>query len=270
MSPITVVLCLLALLQFGAAWNLHTAGRTGTGASRLRPVLRMFNAATPLPVPQQSRLFSLNPYYTNHNNLQKPSKWSSGRYAAACQQHRSRRQAVPEESADEGSVEASNNDPNNKGLFSRAKGYFLQNNKKDYGLTFKQRLAKMGVATVLSYGMISNLSYAILISLAWYGFSVQTGTTPLAPGQWKPFLGVYAGFWVFNNIVRPLRVGLSIAIAPSLDRLVLFFQNRLKVSKPLAITFTVVVVNVIGILLLMCGGISLASLCSGVAIFPPR
>ena len=101
-------------------------------------------------------------------------------------------------------------------------------------------------------------------------FLRKTGTTPLAPGQWKPFLAVYAGFWMFNNIIRPLRLGLSIAVAPSLDKLVLFFQNRLKVSKALAITVTVLFVNVIGTTLLMGGGIALAALLAGVPIFPPR
>lgn len=98
----------------------------------------------------------------------------------------------------------------------------------------------------------------------------QTGKSPLAPGQWKPFLGVYAGFWVFNNVIRPLRLGLSIAVAPWLDKLVLFFQNRLKISKALAITVAVIVVNVVGTTLLMAGGISLAALLAGVPIFPPK
>ena len=71
---------------------------------------------------------------------------------------------------------------------------------------------------------------------------------------------------VFNNVIRPLRVGLSIAIAPSLDKLVLFFQNRLKVSKPVAITVTVFFVNVIGTTVLMCGGILLAALLAGVPL----
>jgi len=222
--------------------------------------------------------------------------------------------------ADDSSSEGDNN--KKQGLWARVKGYFLLKEKKDDGLTFKQRLAKMGVATVLSYGMISNLSYAILVALAWYGSSVkvcivlycivfyafvdsigdvswkrredalnwfsvvsilwnpeffilsiclqQTGLSPLTPGQWKNFLAVYGGFWMFNNIIRPLRLGLSIAIAPSLDKLVLFFQNKLKISKPLAITVTVIFVNVIGTTLFMCGGIAGASLLAGVPIFPPK
>lgn len=41
----------------------------------------------------------------------------------------------------------------------------------DANLTTRQRLAKMGLAAVLSYGWVSNVSYAVCISFAWYGFS---------------------------------------------------------------------------------------------------
>jgi hypothetical protein len=73
---------------------------------------------------------------------------------------------------------------------------------------------------------------------------------------------------MLNNIIRPLRVGVSIAIAPQLDRLVLFFQNKLKIKKAMAVTVTVVFVNVIGTALLMGGGVLLASLLAGVPVLP--
>jgi hypothetical protein len=46
----------------------------------------------------------------------------------------------------------------------------------DDGLTFKQRLAKMGLATALSYGWVSNMSYSVTVSAAWYIFSKQART----------------------------------------------------------------------------------------------
>ena len=36
----------------------------------------------------------------------------------------------------------------------------------DDGLTFKQKLAKMGLSALLSYGFVSNMSYCITVSLA--------------------------------------------------------------------------------------------------------
>jgi hypothetical protein len=40
-------------------------------------------------------------------------------------------------------------------------------------LTTRQQLAKLGLAAVLSYGWVSNMSYCICVSIAWYGFSKQ-------------------------------------------------------------------------------------------------
>lgn len=55
-------------------------------------------------------------------------------------------------------------------LLQRLKKPFAKKEEDD-GLTFRQRLAKMGLAAVLSYGMVSNISYSISVSLAWYIFS---------------------------------------------------------------------------------------------------
>ena len=141
--------------------------------------------------------------------------------------------------------------------------------KKDAdGLTTRQRLAKMGLSVLLSYGWVSNMSYSITISLAWFIFSKQTGLSPLAKGQWKPFLGVYAGFYIFNNFIRPFRIGLSVAVARYFDNIVKVFQDKFKVSKGLAIGITVFFANIVGTLAAMSAGIALASLASGVPIFP--
>lgn len=94
--------------------------------------------------------------------------------------------------------------------------------------------------------------------------------SPLFPGQWKNFLGVYAGFYVVSNFMRPFRVTLAVAMGPYFDRLINFIQRKTKLPKAGAITVTVLLVNLLGTLLLMVGGISLASLLAGVPIFPPK
>jgi hypothetical protein len=43
--------------------------------------------------------------------------------------------------------------------------------KNTDGLTTRERLAKMGLSALLSYGWVSNMSYAVMLSLSWYGFS---------------------------------------------------------------------------------------------------
>ena len=53
-------------------------------------------------------------------------------------------------------------------LSTRVRNYFQ--GPQD-GLSTKQRLTKMGLAVALSYGWVSNLSYCVSVSLAWYIFN---------------------------------------------------------------------------------------------------
>lgn len=98
----------------------------------------------------------------------------------------------------------------------------------------------------------------------------QTGLSPLAAGQWKKFLAVYAGFWMFNNIVRPMRVGVAVAISPQFEKIVENIRNRFQVSKTVAVTMTVLLANLVGTTLFMSLGIALAALLAGVPVFPPK
>jgi len=99
---------------------------------------------------------------------------------------------------------------------------------------------------------------------------VQSGASPLAPGQYKAFLAVYTGFWVFNNVIRPMRVGLAVAMAPYFDRVINSIQKRTGWSRGLSIGSLVFVVNVVGTLVYQGLGIVLASLAAGVPVFPAK
>lgn len=142
--------------------------------------------------------------------------------------------------------------------------------KPDDGLTFRQRLAKAGLSVVLSYGWVSNVSYCVTVSLAWYIFSKRSGLSPLAPGQWKSFLAVYAGFYVFNNIVRPVRFALSVSVSMYFDRAVQMIQDKFKLKRGVAIGITVFLANFVGTIALMCLGISIAATAAGVPVFAGR
>jgi len=60
----------------------------------------------------------------------------------------------------------------NTGLLKRLGSYF-KGGKSDDGLTTRQRLTKMGLTTVLSYGWISNTNAMILVAAAWYTFCAK-------------------------------------------------------------------------------------------------
>ena len=47
---------------------------------------------------------------------------------------------------------------------------------------------------------------------------MQRGVTPLEQGQWTTFLAFYAGLWTLQNVIRPARFALSLAVAPAFDR----------------------------------------------------
>jgi hypothetical protein len=138
------------------------------------------------------------------------------------------------------------------------------------GLTFRQRLAKAGLSVVLSYGWVSNMSYCVSVSAAWYIFCQRTRLSPLAPGQWPKFLAVYSGFWVFNNVVRPIRFGVSVAISTQFDNVVQWIQTKANVGKGVAVGLTVFLANIVGTITLMCAGIALAASLAGVPVFPPK
>lgn len=152
------VFCLLGLVMLpGNAWNMPT------NPSRSKAVHTLQIRSQVWKVP------SCGSYQPQRHLIDPPIENKPRKSPHAVQSYATQLQQAAAENSEGDSVNKTND---YMSWWPRVKGYFLQN-QKDNDLTFKQRLAKMGVATVLSYGMISNLSYAILISLAWYGFSIQ-------------------------------------------------------------------------------------------------
>jgi len=154
-------------------------------------------------------------------------------------------------------------------IFAKIKSMF-KTKKEDDGLSFKEKLAKAGLSVLLSYGWVSNMSYSVTLSLAWYGFSKKTKLSPLAPGQWKPFLAVYAGFYVFNNIVRPIRFAASAVVSKYFDNAVAFIERKTKLSKKWSIFVMVFLANICGTFAAMGLGVKIASSAAGVPIFPAK
>ena len=70
--------------------------------------------------------------------------------------------------------------------------------------------------------------------------------SPLAPGQWKGFLAVYAGFYVFNNFIRPFRMALSIGLSKYFEMSIEAVQNKTNLSRGLATFVVVFLYNIVG------------------------
>lgn len=127
------------------------------------------------------------------------------------------------------------------------------------GAAIKQRLAQLGISALLSYGFVSNFSYVTTVIIAWCIHGKATAMSPLSPGQWKPFLAIYAGLWAANNVLRPLRFSVSVVIAPFFEKLVDHIQQAFNLKRSFAFGMTVFLVNFCGTISYLLGGLFLAT-----------
>ncbi len=78
------------------------------------------------------------------------------------------------------------------------------------------------------------------------------------------------GFYVFTNIIRPLRFGLSVVVARYFESFVQFIERKSGLGRKASIGIVVFLANVCGTFAAMGMGVSLASVLSGVPIFPAK
>jgi len=171
------------------------------------------------------------------------------------------------DSSDEISISSDEPDVK-KNVFSKMIGALKP--KSSDKISTKEMLAKMGLSTLLSYGWVSNMYNCVNVSLAWFTFAKKTGLSPLVPGQWKPFLAVYAGFYVISNFMRPFRIAVSVGVSKYFDSFISTVQEKTKVPRAVAIGITVFMFNIVGTCSFMALGIFTASALAGVPVFPPK
>ena len=156
--------------------------------------------------------------------------------------------------------------------------------------TDRKQMAELGISFMLSYNLISNINGSMFLSLSWYISSVRvsgnkycrslrrcllsshahhaekTGLSPLAPGGWKPLLAAYAGLYVFNTLVRPLRFAVAVGFTKKVSTFLERTQDRLGCSKAFSVgfVFAALIAMWLG---LAAAGITLASTLAGVPIW---
>ncbi|WCJ27923.1 hypothetical protein M5689_009639 [Euphorbia peplus] len=94
------------------------------------------------------------------------------------------------------------------------KGFW--NNWKVNSAEMRSKLAKLGLAAVLAYGLFDGVTYTSFFVLAFLGYEKSTGNNPAA--NLKALLGIVIAMWTGNNITRPFRVGGAAALAPVIDK----------------------------------------------------
>lgn len=127
-------------------------------------------------------------------------------------------------------------------------------------------LAGLGLNALLAYGFVSNVSYITCLVLSWISFSGNTQMSPLAPGQWKPFLAIYAGYWAINNVLRPLRFSLSLVLMPYFNKMIDYVKKRTGYGRKISTGIVIFAVNFCGTISYMTLGIAIASMITGVPV----
>jgi hypothetical protein len=151
-------------------------------------------------------------------------------------------------------------------FFANLKGLIMGNGWSAKDNFSKEALSKMGLNALLSYGFVSNFSYVTCVLIAWAIHSKTTGLSPIKPGQWKKFLGVYAGFFVLNNTLRPLRYTVSLLLSPIFENFIQVFQKRFNLGRVKATAVIVFLVNFIGTISYLVLGICGVSIATGVPL----
>jgi len=77
----------------------------------------------------------------------------------------------------------------------------------------------------------------------------------------------YTGFFVFNNLIRPLKIALTVLVVPYFDKLSYRLQDRFSLSKNKAAVVLGVTGQFVGSCIMVPAGIALASMASGVPIW---
>ncbi|EKX54334.1 hypothetical protein GUITHDRAFT_63464 [Guillardia theta CCMP2712] len=134
----------------------------------------------------------------------------------------------------------------------------------------KEKLTAIGISAALAYGWVSNVNMSLCVILSWVTFGKSCGLSPLDQGQWPSFLAVYAGFWLACNFLRPFRIALAVAVSPAFDKLIHFLESRLGISQQKATFLLIFLVNVVGTLTLLFGGLFVATRLTGTALLPTK
>uniref|UniRef100_A0A0G4F500 Transmembrane protein n=1 Tax=Chromera velia CCMP2878 TaxID=1169474 RepID=A0A0G4F500_9ALVE len=146
-------------------------------------------------------------------------------------------------------------------------GSILQRFRK--GLRFnKKSLVALGTNFLFTYGFVSNAFYCTSVIAAWTIFSLRYGVTPLAEGKWPYFLAIYGSLWFVGNFMRPIRIAVAAAIAPSFNKLIDFAEHVLHLPRSAAFTAVIIFLNIFCTILYLMGGIALSGLLTGVPVLP--
>ncbi|KAL4457305.1 hypothetical protein ABPG75_012170 [Micractinium tetrahymenae] len=116
----------------------------------------------------------------------------------------------------------------------------------------RAKLATLGLAAVLAYGLFDGISYTIAFSLAFLGYEAQTGLNPTQ--NVADIVKICILMWAGNNVTRPFRLAGAAALAPFMDKFMERLQTKLKL-KSKAAAFALLVASVAAVCFSILGGL---------------
>lgn len=144
-------------------------------------------------------------------------------------------------------------------------------NKKAWGgssIITKEALSSFVGNLIISYSLVSNVSYISCVILAWIAHGKKFRCSPFSPGQWKQFLLIYSGLWIANTVVRPARFCLSLLLCPIIDKIVRRTQSKLHMGQAKATLLVGLVFNLAGSIVYLVVGLFLAAKLARVPLLP--
>ncbi|KAK4433209.1 hypothetical protein Salat_1083100 [Sesamum alatum] len=136
----------------------------------------------------------------------------------------------------------------NQELSNEKKGFWQK--WKENSTEMSRKLAKLGLAAVLAYGIFDGVTYTSFFVLAFLGYEKSTGKNPAANLQ--ALLGIVILMWTGNNVTRPFRVAGAAALAPVIDKGLRRIQKYFNFPT-LAYAFALVVGIIAGLCLTVVG-----------------
>jgi hypothetical protein len=119
----------------------------------------------------------------------------------------------------------------------------------------RSKLASLGLAAILAYGMFDGLSYTIAFSIAFLGYEAQTGLNPTQ--NVADIIKICILMWAGNNVTRPFRLAGAAALAPFMDTTMIRIQQKLRLPSKFW-AFALVVAAVASICLGIVGALFLS------------
>ncbi|PSC73555.1 hypothetical protein C2E20_3215 [Micractinium conductrix] len=100
--------------------------------------------------------------------------------------------------------------------------------QRERSAALRVKLASLGLAAVLAYGLFDGLTYTVAFSLAFLGYEARYGVNPTT--DMAAVAKICVLMWAGNNVTRPFRLAGAAALAPFMDKLMDKLQARLKLK----------------------------------------